>query len=141
MTKKNTGGKNFKRQKKQSNFKEGRELIYREDEQAYARIIKSFGDSRFECECFDSEKTKIGLVRGAFKKRVWMKLGDIVLVSLRNFDPSKCDIIHKYTPDEAQILKQFGEIPDKVNLHATALELSNEENVSSDDIGFVFEDI
>jgi translation initiation factor 1A len=141
MAKKNSGGKNFKKQKKDSNSKQARELIYKEDEQAYARIIKPLGDSRFECECFELNENLIGLVRGAFKKRVWMNVGDIILVSFRNFDKERCDIIHKYTPDEAHTLKAIGEIPTGVNLHATALEISDENKDLQDDMGFEFEDI
>lgn len=141
MGKKNSGGKNFKKQKKESNSKQARELIYREDEQAYARIIKPLGDSRFECECFDLNENLIGHVRGAFKKRVWMNVGDIILVSYRNFDKERCDIIHKYTIDEAHTLKALGEIPTAVNLHATALEIFDENKDLQDDVGFEFEDI
>lgn len=141
MGKKNTGGKNFKKQKKQTFTNNNRELIYREDEQAYARIIKSLGDSRFECECFEINEKKIAHVRGVFKRRVWMNVGDIILVSLRDFDTTKCDIIHKYTSDEAQMLKAIGEIPNYVNLQATVLDISNENIDSPDDIEFDFVDI
>ncbi len=139
MGKKNSGGKNFKKQKKESNSKQARELIYKDDEQSYARIIKSLGDSRFECECFDLNKNLIAHVRGAFKKRVWMNVGDIILVSYRNFDKERCDIIHKYTNDEAQTLKFLGEIPPEINLNATALEISDENNNLFDDMDFEFE--
>ncbi len=141
MGKKNSGGKNFKKQKKDSSEKRERELVFREDEQAYARIIKSFGDARFECQLFESDENKIGHVRGAFRKRVWMNVGDIVLVSLRDFDKSKCDIIHKYTTDEAINLKSMGEIPANINLQATAIEINEGIDENPDDVGFSFEDI
>lgn len=141
MGKKNSGGKNFKKHKKESNSKQARELIYREDEQAYARIIKPLGDSRFQCECFDLNENMIGHVRGSFKKKVWMGIGDIVLVSLRDFDKTTCDIIHKYTADEAHVLKSFGELPIGLNLHATNLDISNKEKNLGDEIDFEFEDI
>ena len=139
MGKKNSGGKNFKKQKKENSLRE-RELIFREDSQSYARIIKILGDGRFECECFDPAHTIIGVIRGSMRKKVWMGIGDIVLVSLRDFDDSKCDIIHKYTSDEAIKLKNYNEIPSGINLQATALELADgigaEEN-----IGFEFDEI
>lgn len=141
MGKKNSGGKNFKKQKKEYISKQVRELIYRDDEQAYARIIKSLGDSRFECECFELESNLIGHVRGAFKKRIWMVVGDIVLVSLRDFDKTRCDIIHKYTNDESHLLKYIGELPTTLNLHATNLDINNGENNSIDELDFNFEEI
>jgi translation initiation factor 1A len=138
MGKKNSGGKNFKKQKKESSG--GRELVFKEDEQAYARITKALGDSRFECECLELNVTKIAHVRGVFKKRVWMGIGDIVLVSFRDFDPDKCDIIYKYTQDEALSLKSYGEIPTNINLQATKMDIYNND-VNDDDLGFEFEDI
>jgi len=139
MGKKNTGGKNFKKQKKSIGQKE-RELIFREDSQSYARIIKNLGDGRFECECFEPEQNLLGIIRGSMRKKVWLGLGDIVLVSFRNFDNSKCDIIYKYTLDEATRLKNYNELPSGINLQATALDLANEiEN--DDSIGFEFDDI
>ena len=139
MGKKNTGGKNFKKQKKESSG--GRELIFKEDGQAYARIIKTLGDSRFECECFELNENKIAHLRGVFKKRIWMGVGDIILISFRDFDPKKCDIIHKYNYDEALSLKSFGEIPNNINLHATTLDIFNNDKEDINDIAFEFEDI
>jgi translation initiation factor 1A len=141
MFKKNSGGKNFKKQKKQSNSKQGKELVCKENEQIYGRIIKPLGDSRFECECFELNENLIGHIRGTLKKRIWMTVGDIVLISLRDFDKTKCDIIHKYTVMEAQTLKSLGELPSNVNLHATTLDIFNENKVSTNDIDFEFGDI
>ena len=139
MSKKNTGGKNFKKQKKA--FSGNKELIFREDEQSYARITKALGDSRFECECFELNMKKIAHVRGVFKRKLWMGIGDIVLVSLRDFDPQKCDIIHKYTPDEAITLKSLGEISSEINLQATALDIYNHGVDNINDLGFEFNDV
>lgn len=138
MGKKNVGGgKNFKRHKKETNFK--RELLFREDEQAYARITKSLGDARFECELLETNEKKVGHVRGAFRKRVWMNIGDFVLISTRNFDESKCDIIHKYTNDEAHSLKNLGKFPDNVNIQATKFEVESGIIQTDDGIEFEFE--
>ena len=118
------GGKNFKKQKKGGSRE--RELLFREDDQEYARIIKLLGDGRFECQIFNSNKETnvIGKICGSMRKRVWVNIGDVVLVSKRSFDSSSCDIIHKYTPDEASNLRSFEEIPSNVNLQATLMELA-----------------
>ena len=58
-------------------------------------------------------------IRGQMRKRVWINIGDIVLVSLREFQDSKADIIHKYTPDEARSLKAYGELPANVRPNET----------------------
>lgn len=136
------GGKNFKKQKK--NPMNNRELIFNEDGQFYARITKQIGDGRFECQLFNNNSNKniIGKICGSMRKRVWIKIGDIVLVSTRNFDSNNCDIIHKYTDDEARSLKEYEELPSNVNLMATNLELANGKmDLYENDIEFTFEDV
>ena len=44
--------------------------------------------------------------------QVWVNNGDIVLVSLREYEEDKGDIIHKYYTGEAAALVRYGEIPD-----------------------------
>lgn len=142
MGKNTKGGKNYKKQKKSSSHE--RELVYREDEQAYARIIKKFGDGRFECQILNdnSNVNIIGKICGSLRKKVWINIGDVVLVSTRNFDSSSCDIIHKYTPEESQSLKSFGELPSNINLQASNMDLANGKlEQDENDIEFCFEDI
>jgi translation initiation factor 1A len=141
MGKNTKGGKNFKKQKK-GTVKE-RELIFREDNQAYARIIKQLGDGRFECQIFNfnSNTNIIGKICGSMRKKVWIQIGNIVLVSGRNFDSLNCDIIHKYTDEESQSLKDYEEIPSNINLMATTFELAGGKLECDDEPGFCFEDI
>lgn len=124
MVKNSKGGKNYKKQKK-SPSKEY-DLIFREDDQAYARVIKQLGDGRFECQVFNfnTNAIVIGKIRGSLRKKVWINPGDIILVSTRSFDTTNCDIIHKYTLNESLSLKAYGEIPSNINLQATMLELA-----------------
>lgn len=51
-------------------------------------------------------------IPGSFQKKVWIAVGDIVLISLREYEDSKADVIHKYAPDHVKRLRQLGEIPD-----------------------------
>ena len=48
--------------------------------------------------------------------QVWVETGDIVLVSLREYEDDKADIIHKYYTGEATHLIRVGEIPDSGTL-------------------------
>lgn len=45
-----------------------------------------------------------------------MNVGDVILLSLRDFQEGKGDIILKYSADEARSLKTLGEIPEAGNL-------------------------
>ena len=57
------------------------------------------------------KKELIGIIPGRFRKRVWMSSGDIVLISRRDFQNNKVDIIHKYYLEEIRFLYAQGEIP------------------------------
>jgi translation initiation factor 1A len=46
-----------------------------------------------------------------------INVGDVVLISLRDFQDSKADIILKYTPDEARLLKSYGELAETVKIN------------------------
>lgn len=41
-----------------------------------------------------------------------MNVGDVILLSLRDFQEGKGDIILKYSSDEARSLKSLGELPE-----------------------------
>ena len=74
-------------------------------------MAKMLGSGRVEVQCFDGVK-RIAHIRGNMRKKVWINSGDIILVSIRDFQPDKADVILKYTPDEARSLKSHGELPD-----------------------------
>ena len=49
-----------------------------------------------------------------------MGAGDMILVSIREEDDSKADVIHKYYPEEAVELQELGEIPENVTISMVA---------------------
>ena len=63
-------------------------------------------------------KKRLGTIRGAMKNRVWIAVGDIVLVGLREFqsEDDKCDIIFKYFDEEAKELQDLGELPEHIKI-------------------------
>lgn len=63
-----------------------------------------------------------------------MTAGDVILLSLRDFQEERGDIVLKYTADEARSLKSLGEIPDTAVI--------NEHDVTAEnaDIQFEFDD-
>ena len=68
------------------------------------------------------------------KKKQWIKAGDIILVSLREFEQNKCDVIYLYTLKEGRKLKSLGELPEnvKINENLDLLEKENEEDIGID---------
>jgi translation initiation factor 1A len=87
-----------------------RELILKEEGQEYAQCTKMLGNGRIEVACFDGVK-RLATIRGKMRKKVWVNVGDIVLLGLRDFQDTKADVILKYMPDEARQLQKQGEIP------------------------------
>ena len=111
MPRNSGGGKKWKRNKKFSNGnRRSRELLLKQAGQDYAYLEQACGDSRFKCITTDGEKREAN-VPGSFKKRCWFRVQDIVLVSVREFQPNKVDICYKYNPDEARLLEQKGYLP------------------------------
>jgi translation initiation factor 1A len=79
------------------------------------------GNGQAQVHCFDGKK-RLAIICGRLRNRVWINpkfyskiltlcLDDIVLVSLRPFQDAKCDITHKYFPEESKQLKAMGELP------------------------------
>ena len=115
MTRNTKGGKAFKKCKKNDGEIKQKQLILKDDGTEYAKLIKPLGNSRFETNCYDGV-TRISHIRGKMQKKIWLKTGDVVLVSLRDFQQEKCDIIHKYSDDEVNELIKFKHInKDKQN--------------------------
>lgn len=129
---KGKGGKNRRRGKNEG--EEKREVLVKEEGQEYAQITKTLGGCNFEAHCFDNV-TRTCHVRGKMRKRSWVNISDIVLISLRDFQDGKADIIVKYTATEARQLKSMGELPNTTTINETSL--SNEE----EECTFDFEEI
>ena len=109
----NKGGKNQKKKKK--TVVEDREVRFKDESEEYAQITKILGDGRFQCKCTDGID-RIAHVRGKMRKRIWLGNGDIILVSIREFENEKCDVVEKYKEKEVAKLKKEGEIPENMVL-------------------------
>ena len=125
-------GKGGGPRKKKGGFGGNRELLIREDGEEYAQVMKILGGGRMEVNCMDDVK-RIAKVRGKFRKRVWARMNDIVLVVLREFEADKCDITHVYYADEAKQLKQLGEIPSKIEISENATPQNQQIDIKFDD--------
>merc|ERR1711939_1206542 len=114
---KGKGGKN-RRRGKNENDNEKRELTFKEEGQEYAQVVKMLGNGRLEAPCFDGAK-RLGHIRGKLRKKVWINQGDIILLSLREYQDEKGDVILKCSADEARSLKAYGELPENAKINET----------------------
>jgi translation initiation factor 1A len=121
---KGKGGKNRRRGK--NDGEEKREVQLKEDGQEYAQIIKNCGGCYFDAHCFDNVQRQCH-VRGKMKRKVWVNTSDFVLISLRDFEDGKADIILKYTTEEARKLKAMGHLPNTATINESAVQDDEEE--------------
>jgi translation initiation factor 1A len=106
------GGKKHKRGKKDGYATKA--LRLKEEGQEYAQFTALKGNGRFDVKCFDG-KDRLAIICGAMRKRKFVNMKDIVLVSLRDFQDSKCDIIDSYDDNQVHQLKSGKHIPEFVN--------------------------
>lgn len=131
-----------KKSKKQNNPRK-KPCPLAEEDNLYAKVIKLLGNCRMTVLCSD-KKERLAHVRGSLQKRVWIRVDDIVLVSVRTFQELKCDIVYKYSADQVSMLTKQGQIPRMLSSFKK-IEVSKNEPIESvwkddDDDGFVFED-
>eukprot|EP00484_Ammonia_sp_Unknown_P003364 CAMPEP_0197076768 /NCGR_PEP_ID=MMETSP1384-20130603/212283_1 /TAXON_ID=29189 /ORGANISM="Ammonia sp." /LENGTH=134 /DNA_ID=CAMNT_0042515627 /DNA_START=130 /DNA_END=534 /DNA_ORIENTATION=+ len=128
---KGKGGKS-RRRGKNNNDDNKRDLVLKEAGQEYAQVVKMLGNGRLEAFCFDG-KIRKAHIRGKMQKKVWINKDDIILISLRNFQDDKADVIHKYQPDEVMELKRKQLLPLKGSL------ANEEEEEDEDECVFSFD--
>eukprot|EP01026_Neomeris_dumetosa_P008934 TRINITY_DN1292_c0_g1_i1.p3 TRINITY_DN1292_c0_g1~~TRINITY_DN1292_c0_g1_i1.p3 ORF type:complete len:142 (+),score=28.98 TRINITY_DN1292_c0_g1_i1:104-529(+) len=132
---KGKGGKNRRRGKNDTLDK--RELIFKEDGQEYAQVLRMLGNGRLEAQCIDGVK-RLCHIRGKMRKKVWVNTGDIILLGLRDYQDEKADVILKYLADEARSLKQLGELPE--NIRVNDADVGDEDGLFEGD-DFDFDDV
>ena len=101
-----------------------RELLFKEEGQEYAQVLRMLGNGRLEAFCFDGVK-RMCTIRGKLKNRVWINTGDVILVGLRDFGEDKGDVIGKYNENEAYELQELGEIPDHIKINEGEIDLED----------------
>lgn len=106
---------------------EARELVFKDDEQEYGQVTRILGNCRVMVWCYDG-KERLCHIRGKMRKKVWINQGDIVLVSLRDFQDQKGDIILKYYAEEARKLKMYGELPDNARINEGAGDFGEDDD-------------
>ena len=139
MPKNTTGGNKAKKGRKYVPKKETTFLSDIKDPEErslmrYAKVLKKYGDLRFDILC-DDGKNRIGVARGKFRKRNWINIGDIVLVSLRPdiTNDLKVDIIIVYKDDNEK-----RELQNRGFLKNLETEKEAKENIEGD---FMFGDV
>jgi len=54
----------------------------------YAQVLKMLGNGRVQATCFDG-RNRLCHIRGKLRKKVWINVGDIILIGLRDYQDDK----------------------------------------------------
>ena len=129
------GGKK-KRRGKNINLSD-RAIDFATKDQVYGETIKILGNGRFIIKCYNNKPNGefesyelICSVRGKMRRRIYINLNDIVIVSLRDFQANRGDIVHKYTYEEINTLYKNKLIPSYTNKEEADVDfINNDTNV------------
>jgi translation initiation factor 1A len=137
---------NMPPKKSKKNIKKGgsgkestRDLEFKQEMEEYAKVTALMGDRKIGVKLPDGTET-LGIIPGKYRKGrgrrqgMWIAVDDVVLVSYRDYQDGKMDVLHKYTDGEVKNLIQYCEIPSIFGKSAALMD----ENIPDD--GIVFED-
>ena len=68
------------------------------------------GNGRLEAQCFDGAR-RLAHIRGKLRKKVWINQGDIILLSLRDYQDEKGDVIMKYSGMSSSFSSTYARLP------------------------------
>ncbi len=120
MVKNTTGGKKMKN-KARKNLNMVKTLKYEDlqatDEQDYFIITSVCGGGRYKGILYKDFKNnnsteRLAITSGRIKRFARIKQSCMVLVSIRDFQEDKVDIVHVYAADEIKLLINKGDVSD-----------------------------
>ena len=112
MPKNTQGGKKYKQQKHKNNDSNQVLSLYKPtDGQEYATVTKLLGNSQVLARFYDLRDKRMNeiicfLRPGLKKKRQFAKLDSIIIISLRDFEKNKADVIYVYSDEDVKRLKR-----------------------------------
>ncbi len=84
------------------------EMVYPSANDVLGIAIKLLGFDRVLVKCQDGRE-RLCRIRGKMKRRVWIRQGDVVLVSPWDFQSdTRGDLIWRYTKAQSDILRRKG---------------------------------
>jgi len=75
-------------------------------------VEEMIGADHVKARCLDGV-SRTCRIPGRFRRKVWLSVGDVILVSVWDFQPTKGDVIHRYEKAEVRELIQRGLLPEE----------------------------
>ncbi|MEM5828089.1 MAG: translation initiation factor eIF-1A [Candidatus Aenigmatarchaeota archaeon] len=82
--------------------------------EVYGMVEMFYAGDRVKVICEDG-KERMGRIAGKIARKVWIKVGDVVILKKWPFTDDKGDIIHVYTQSEVNWLRKNGYIKNLPN--------------------------
>ena len=83
-------------------------MVYPAEGEVLGVVVKLLGFDRILVKCQDGHE-RLCRIRGKMKRRVWIREGDIVIVSPWDFQSDKRgDVVWRYTHAQAETLRRKG---------------------------------
>lgn len=79
-------------------------LPNKRDKEQFAQAELMLGSNHIRVRCSDGV-TRLGIIKGKIKKRIWIREGDILIVIPWDFQDDKCDIVYRYTGPQVDWLR------------------------------------
>jgi len=73
------------------------------------------GASKIRVMCEDGT-SRVGRIPGKIKKRMWIREGDLLIISVWDFQPDKCDVRFRYTKTQAVNLSKRNKVPKNLDI-------------------------
>ena len=102
------GGSKARKQKRNADEMERKLVLADKDKgEDYGIITKLLGHCRVKVKISKNEKEdRLGIICGQMKGRVFVEPMDLVMVSVREFQDDKVDVVYKYNLSEKKRLKK-----------------------------------
>ncbi len=82
-------------------------LPRKEEGEVLGIVENMLGANRVKIQSMDG-KTRKGRIRGKMKKRVWLRVGDVLVMVPWSFQDDKADIMWRYRGTQVEWLKKNG---------------------------------
>jgi len=82
-------------------------LPHRDEGEVFAIVKKMHGTDQVKAICEDGVERGCRIT-GKMRKRVWMRVGDLIIIKIWDFQPSKADIKWRYTGGQKNVLERRG---------------------------------
>lgn len=80
-------------------------LPHKDELEMFGVVKQLHGSNQIKIACEDGEE-RMCRIPGKMRKKVWMRLNDVVIIKLWDFQPSKADVVWRFFGNQVEWLKR-----------------------------------